>query len=76
MVYLSESSVHGFGVFADKNYNIGDTLELCYYLVTDDHSELFALYWNPHFDNRYASIAFFSAEVRIQSKYKISHIQK
>ena len=36
MVYLSESSVHGFGVFADKNYNIGDTLELCYYLVTDD----------------------------------------
>mgnify|MGYP003126976180 FL=1 len=36
MVYLSESSVHGFGVFADKDYNIGDTLELCYYLVTDD----------------------------------------
>ena len=36
MVYLSESSVHGFGIFADKDYNIGDTLELCYYLVTDD----------------------------------------
>jgi len=36
MVYLSESSVHGFGIFADKDYAIGDTLELCYYLVTDD----------------------------------------
>ena len=36
MVYLSESSVHGFGIFADKDYNVGDTLELCYYLVTDD----------------------------------------
>ena len=36
MVYVSESSIHGFGVFAGKDFNIGDTLELCYYLVTDD----------------------------------------
>jgi len=34
--YVSNSQIHGHGVFADKNYSVGDTIELCPYLVTDD----------------------------------------
>ena len=36
MVYVAYSSVHGHGVFADKDYAQDDTIELCPYLVTDD----------------------------------------
>ena len=36
LVYVAYSSVHGHGVFADKDYAQDDTIELCPYLVTDD----------------------------------------
>ena len=36
MPYVSDSSIHGHGVFADKDYAVGDTIELCPYLVADD----------------------------------------
>jgi len=36
MPYVADSSIHGHGVFADKGYSVGDTIELCPYLVTDD----------------------------------------
>ena len=38
MPYVSDSPVHGQGVFADKDYAVGDTIELCPYLVTDEAS--------------------------------------
>jgi len=43
--YVSKSKIHGLGVFADKDYSVGETIELCPYLVSskndigDDHSE-------------------------------------
>ena len=36
MPYVKDSQLHGQGVFADRKYSIGDTIELCPYLVTDD----------------------------------------
>ena len=36
MPYVAKSKIHGLGVFADKDYSVGDTIELCPYLVTDD----------------------------------------
>ena len=35
MPYVSDSSVHGQGVFADRDYAQGDTIELCPYLIAD-----------------------------------------
>ena len=34
MPYVNDSLLHGHGVFADKDYSVGDTIELCPYLVT------------------------------------------
>ena len=36
MPYVDNSEIHGHGVFADKDYSAGDTIEVCPYLVTDD----------------------------------------
>ena len=36
MPYVADSKIHGHGVFADKDYSVGDTIELFPYLVTDD----------------------------------------
>jgi len=35
MPYVDDSTVHGLGVFADKDYVQGDIIELCPYLVAD-----------------------------------------
>ena len=35
MPYVADSKIHGLGVFADKDYAQGDTIELCPYLVAD-----------------------------------------
>jgi len=35
MPYVANSEIHGLGVFADKDYAQGDTIELCPYLVAD-----------------------------------------
>ena len=35
MPYVDDSAIHGLGVFADKDYAQGDTIELCPYLVAD-----------------------------------------
>ena len=35
MPYVGDSTIHGLGVFADKDYAQGDTIELCPYLVAD-----------------------------------------
>jgi hypothetical protein len=35
MPYVANSEIHGLGVFADKDYTQGDTIELCPYLITD-----------------------------------------
>jgi len=32
--YVAKSKIHGLGVFADKDYSVGDTIELCPYLVS------------------------------------------
>ena len=34
MPYVANSEIHGLGVFADRDYAQGDTIELCPYLVT------------------------------------------
>ena len=36
MLNVSDSEIHGQGIFAGKEYSVGDTIELCPYLVTDD----------------------------------------
>ena len=35
MPYVDDSTLHGLGVFADKDYVQGDVIELCPYLVAD-----------------------------------------
>ena len=35
MPYVANSEIHGLGVFADRDYAQGDTIELCPYLVAD-----------------------------------------
>ena len=35
MPYVKDSPIHGHGVFADKDYSQGDTIEMCPYLVAD-----------------------------------------
>ena len=35
MPYVADSEIHGLGVFADRDYAQGDTIELCPYLVAD-----------------------------------------
>mgnify|MGYP003655492367 CR=1 FL=1 len=35
MPYVANSEIHGLGVFADKDYIQGDTIELCPYLITN-----------------------------------------
>ena len=37
MPYVAKSKIHGLGVFADKDYSVGDTIELCPYLVSDEN---------------------------------------
>ena len=37
MPYIQDSSIHGHGVFADKDYNKGDILELCPYLFASEN---------------------------------------
>tara|TARA_R100001460_G_scaffold85792_1_gene127089 strand:+ start:112 stop:462 length:351 start_codon:yes stop_codon:yes gene_type:complete len=35
MPYVEDSPIHGQGVFADKDYSQGDTIEMCPYLIAD-----------------------------------------
>ena len=37
MPYVANSKIHGLGVFADKDYSVGDTIELCPYLVSSEN---------------------------------------
>jgi len=41
MPFIADSKIHGHGVFADKKYSKGDTIEFCPYLIIgeDDISE-------------------------------------
>ena len=36
MPYVDKSKIHGLGVFADRDYSVGDTIELCPYLVSSE----------------------------------------
>ena len=38
MLYLADSSIHGHGIFADKDYFKGDTIEMCPYLIVNEDS--------------------------------------
>lgn len=33
-IYAAKSKIHGFGVFADKNFRKGEKIEECYFILT------------------------------------------
>ena len=37
MPHVAKSKIHGLGVFADKDYSVGDTIELCPYLISNEN---------------------------------------